>query len=176
MKRKFRERLRKNEYKKKEIDSIRINHLFRSRILELHVFKSFLRRPEDRYDYQENDRRLSNDPEPLYEELKKVYDWPEGELKSGPRLRGDQRLRYESDDKLDTKPSQLRPLDDRLFGSNQNGDAQRRLHSADASRTSKCWMHNHPRSATCVRFNRIHPCDLGILCVNHYFNRGLASP
>ncbi|XP_025154069.1 uncharacterized protein LOC112588418 [Harpegnathos saltator] len=93
-------------------------------------------RPEDRYYYRENDRTPSNDVEPLYEELKKVYDWPEGELKSGPRLRGDQRLRYESDDKLDTEPSQLRPLDDGLFGSNQNDDAQRRLHSADASWTT----------------------------------------
>lgn len=102
------------------------------------MFKSLLRRPEDRYGYQESDRSLSNDAEPLYEELKKVYDWPDGELKSGPRLRGDQRLRYESDDKLDTKPSQLPPLDDRLFDSNRNGDARKELHSTDASWTSKC--------------------------------------
>ncbi|XP_024890021.1 uncharacterized protein LOC112466252 [Temnothorax curvispinosus] len=89
-------------------------------------------RREDRYYYQEND---SNNVESLYEELKNVYDWPDGELKSGPRLKGDQRLHYESDDTLDTNPSQLQPLNDRFLGLGQNDNAQRRFQSIDAS-----WM------------------------------------
>lgn len=74
----------------------------------------------------------------MYEELKKVYDWPDGELKSGPRLRGDQRLHYESDDKLDKKHSQLQPSDVGFFGMNENDSAERRFHSIDASCTSEC--------------------------------------
>ncbi|XP_039309682.1 uncharacterized protein LOC105202175 [Solenopsis invicta] len=85
---------------------------------------------EDYYYYQEND---SNNIKPLYEELKNVYDWPDGELKSRPRFRGDQRLRYESDDTLDTNPSQLQPLNDRFLGSGQNDNAQRRFQSIDGS-------------------------------------------
>lgn len=63
-----------------------------------------------------------------------MYDWTDSELKSGRRLRGDQRLRYESDNKLDTNPSQLQPLNDRFFGSSQNDDEQRRsIQSVNAS-------------------------------------------
>ncbi|XP_011698894.1 PREDICTED: uncharacterized protein LOC105456502 isoform X2 [Wasmannia auropunctata] len=90
-------------------------------------------RSEDHYYYQDND---SNNVESLYEELKSVYDWPDGELKSRPRLRGDQRLRYESDDTLDTNPFQLQPLNDRFLSSGQNDNAQRRFQSIDASRMS----------------------------------------
>lgn len=102
--------------------------------MELSKSNSLFYRPEDRYYYQEND---SNNVESLYEELKNVYDWPDGELKSGPRLRGDQRLRYESDDTLDTNPFQLQPLNDRFLGSDQNDNAQRRFQSIDASWMSK---------------------------------------
>lgn len=91
-------------------------------------------RPEDYY-YQGNDRSYPNNVEPLYEELKNVYDWIDGELKSGPRLRGDQRLRYESDNKLDTNPSQLQSLNDRFFGSSQNDDEQKRFELSNASWT-----------------------------------------
>lgn len=66
-----------------------------------------------------------------------MYDWTDSELKSGRRLRGDQRLRYESDNKLDTNPSQLQPLNDRFFGSSQNDDEQKRFQSFNASSTSK---------------------------------------
>ncbi|KYN12983.1 hypothetical protein ALC57_14829 [Trachymyrmex cornetzi] len=86
-------------------------------------------RSEDYY-YQEND---SNNVEFLYEELKNLYDWPDGELKSRSRLRGDQRLRYESDDMLDTNPSQLQPLNDRFLSSSQNDKTQKRFQSIDAS-------------------------------------------
>lgn len=102
--------------------------------MELSRSNGLFYRPEDRYYYQEND---SNNVESLYEELKNVYDWPDGELKSGPRLRGDQRLRYESDDTLDTNPFQLQPLNDRFLGSGQNDNAQRRFQSIDASWMSK---------------------------------------
>ncbi|KAG5315389.1 MOS1T transposase, partial [Pseudoatta argentina] len=87
-------------------------------------------RSED--DYQENN---SNNIEFLYEELKNLYDWPNGELKSRLRLRGDQRLRYESDGILDTNPSQLQPLNDRFLNSSQNNKTQERFQSIDAS-----WM------------------------------------
>jgi len=106
------------------------------RSLQLFGLMVFHRQEDDYYD-QDNDRKDSNNVKPLYEELKNVYDWSDGELKSGPRLRGDQRLRYESDDKLDTNPSQLQPLNDGFFGSNQNNDASRRFYSPDASWTSK---------------------------------------
>ncbi|XP_018338030.1 PREDICTED: uncharacterized protein LOC108746039 [Trachymyrmex septentrionalis] len=86
-------------------------------------------RSEDYY-YQEND---SNNVEFLYEELKNLYDWPDSELKSRPRLRGDQRLRYESDGILDTNPSQLQPLNDRFLSSSQNNKTQKRFQSIDAS-------------------------------------------
>lgn len=92
-------------------------------------------RLEDRYYYKTNDGRMSNDTNLLYEELKKVYDWPDGELKSGPRLRGDQRLRCESDDKSDTKSPQLQSLDDGFFVSNRKDDTQ--TQSRHASSTSK---------------------------------------
>ncbi|XP_011873599.1 PREDICTED: uncharacterized protein LOC105565207 [Vollenhovia emeryi] len=100
------------------------------------------RRPDDHYYYhQEND---SNNIESLYEELKNVYDWPDSELKSGgSRLKGDQRLHYESDDTLDTNPSQLQPLNDRFLGSVQNGIAQRRFQSINAS-----WMSDSEQSST----------------------------
>lgn len=39
--------------------------------------------------------------EPLYEELKKIYDWNEEESKNKPRIKGDQRMYYEANDKLD---------------------------------------------------------------------------
>ena len=39
--------------------------------------------------------------EPLYEELKKIYDWNEEESKSKPRIKGDQRMFYGTNDKLD---------------------------------------------------------------------------
>ncbi|CAL1680491.1 unnamed protein product [Lasius platythorax] len=107
---------------------------------ELEAWKDFYEdfeneRPEDRYYYEGNDRRHPNNVESLYEELKNVYDWTDGELKSGPRLRGDQRLRYESDNKLDTNPAQLQPMNDRFFGSSQNDNEQRRFPSTDASWT-----------------------------------------
>ncbi|RLU26650.1 hypothetical protein DMN91_000447 [Ooceraea biroi] len=70
----------------------------------------------------------------MYEELKNVYDWSDGELKSGPRLRGDQRLRYESDNKIDTNFPQLQPLSDR--SSSQNDDAQRSYHSSASWETA----------------------------------------
>ncbi|EGI65904.1 hypothetical protein G5I_05634 [Acromyrmex echinatior] len=84
-------------------------------------------------DYQENN---SNNVEFLYEELKNLYDWPDGELKSSPRLRGDRRLRYESDGILDTNPSQLpakQPLNDRFLSSSQSNKTQKRFQSIDAS-------------------------------------------
>jgi len=59
--------------------------------MKLSRFNSLFCRSEDHYYYQEND---SNNVESLYEELKNVYDWSDSELKSRPRLRGDQRLRY----------------------------------------------------------------------------------
>lgn len=95
-------------------------------------FNNLLYRPEGRYYYQEND---SNNVESLYDELKNVYNWPNGELKSG--LKGDQRLHYESNDTLDTNPSQLHPLNDRFLGLGQNDNAQRRFQSIDASWMSK---------------------------------------
>ncbi|XP_018393704.1 PREDICTED: uncharacterized protein PF11_0213-like [Cyphomyrmex costatus] len=85
-------------------------------------------RAEDHY--QEND---SNNIEFLYEELKNLYDWPDGELESRPRLRGDQRLRYELDDILDTNPSQLQPLNDRFLNSGQNDNIQKKFQSIDSS-------------------------------------------
>lgn len=39
--------------------------------------------------------------EPLYEELKKIYDWNEDETKVKPRIKGDQRTYQESYDKVD---------------------------------------------------------------------------
>ncbi|XP_029172663.1 uncharacterized protein LOC114941734 [Nylanderia fulva] len=92
-------------------------------------------RPEDHYYYQEKDRRHPNNVESLYEELKNVYDWTDGELKSGPRLRGDQRLRYESDNKLDTNLAQLQPTNDRLFGFSHDNE-QRSFPSTDTSWTN----------------------------------------
>jgi len=94
---------------------------------------------DDRYYYQENDRKHPNDIESLYEELKNVYDWSDGELKSGPRLRGDQRLRYESDDKVNANPLQLQSLNDGCL--NRNDDMDKRYQPSDASQKSK----------TCVR-------------------------
>ncbi|XP_070169303.1 uncharacterized protein PF3D7_1120600-like [Polyergus mexicanus] len=107
---------------------------------ELEAWKNFYQdfeneRPEDYY-YQGKDRSYPNDVESLYEELKNVYDWTDGELKSGPRLRGDQRLRYESDNKLDTNPSQLQPLDDRFFSSIQNDDEERNFQLFNTSWTN----------------------------------------
>ncbi|XP_071868035.1 uncharacterized protein [Bombus fervidus] len=40
--------------------------------------------------------------EPLYEELKKIYDWNEDETKVKPRIKGDQRMYHESYDKVDS--------------------------------------------------------------------------
>lgn len=39
--------------------------------------------------------------EPLYEELKIIYDWNEDETKVKPRIKGDQRTYQESYDKVD---------------------------------------------------------------------------
>lgn len=39
--------------------------------------------------------------EPLYEELKKIYDWNEDETKVKPRIKGDQRMYHESYGKVD---------------------------------------------------------------------------
>lgn len=66
-----------------------------------------------------------------------MYDWPNDELKRGSRLKGDQRLHYESNNMLDTNPSQLQQLNDRFLGLSQNDNAQRRFQSTDASRLSK---------------------------------------
>ncbi|KOC66465.1 hypothetical protein WH47_08858 [Habropoda laboriosa] len=49
----------------------------------------------------ETNRKVSKNVEPLYEELKKIYDWKEDETKSKPRIKGDQRMFYGSNDKLD---------------------------------------------------------------------------
>jgi len=92
---------------------------------------------DDRYYYQENDRKHPNDVESLYEELKNVYDWSDGELKSGPRLRGDQRLRYESDDKVNANPLQLQPLSDGCSSNRILDDAEKRYQPSDASEKSK---------------------------------------
>lgn len=104
-------------------------------------------RPEDRYYSQEEDRKHQNDIDNLYEELKNVYDWSDSGLKSGPRLRGDQRLRYESDDKIDTNSPTLQPLNGRSF-SYQNDDADSRYRSSDAS-----WRSTH--SNRCLLFRSL---------------------
>ncbi|KAK1122472.1 hypothetical protein K0M31_009691 [Melipona bicolor] len=53
--------------------------------------------------------KVSDSVKPLYEELKKVYDWNEDESrKSKPRIKGDQRMYHESNDKSNecsTEPS-----------------------------------------------------------------------
>lgn len=94
-------------------------------------------RSEDRYYYQEND---SNNVKSLYEELKNIYNWPDGELERGSRLKDDQRLHYESDNTLDRNPSQLQSLNDRFLGLSQNDNAQRRFQSIDASGMGKYQM------------------------------------
>ncbi|KAL0122472.1 hypothetical protein PUN28_007299 [Cardiocondyla obscurior] len=96
-------------------------------------------RPEDRYYYREN----SDNVEALYGKLKNVYDRTDGELKSGSRLRGDQRL-YKSDDTLDTNPPQLQPLSDGFLAGSDS--AQRGFQSINASRTnsgSLCQNEDH---------------------------------
>lgn len=48
---------------------------------------------------------------PLYEELKKIYDWNEDESrKSKPRIKGDQRMYHESNE----KPCSTEPLKDQI--------------------------------------------------------------
>ncbi|CAK9827227.1 hypothetical protein ANTRET_LOCUS4943 [Anthophora retusa] len=56
---------------------------------------------EDIQSVDETNRKVSKDVEPLYEELKQIYDWKEDETKSKPRIKGDQRMYYGSNDKLD---------------------------------------------------------------------------
>ncbi|XP_043514345.1 uncharacterized protein LOC122530962 [Frieseomelitta varia] len=55
----------------------------------------------------EKKEKVSDSVKPLYEELKKVYDWNEDESgKSKPRIKGDQRMYHESNDKpCTTEPS-----------------------------------------------------------------------
>ncbi|XP_076229126.1 uncharacterized protein LOC116426880, partial [Nomia melanderi] len=48
---------------------------------------------------QKNDR-VANDVKPLYEELKTVYDWSDDQVKIKPRIKGDQRLHCEPNDKV----------------------------------------------------------------------------
>lgn len=43
---------------------------------------------------------MANDVKPLYEELKTVYDWSDDEVKIKPRIKGDQRLHCESNDRV----------------------------------------------------------------------------
>lgn len=44
---------------------------------------------------------MAQNIDPLYDELKKLYDWSDNERKSKPRIKGDQRMYYEVDDKVD---------------------------------------------------------------------------
>ena len=51
--------------------------------------------------------KVSDSVKPLYEELKKIYDWNVDESgKNKPRIKGDQRMYHESNDKpCTTEPS-----------------------------------------------------------------------
>lgn len=52
------------------------------------------------FSLRRNDR-MTNDVKPLYEELKTVYDWSDDEVKINPRIKGNQRLHCEPNDKVD---------------------------------------------------------------------------
>ncbi|XP_076544253.1 uncharacterized protein LOC117603490 [Osmia lignaria lignaria] len=54
-------------------------------------------------DIQSIDRKneKTSNFEPLYEELKKIYDWNQDELQNKPRIKGDHRMYYGANDKLD---------------------------------------------------------------------------
>ncbi|CAL7950699.1 unnamed protein product [Xylocopa violacea] len=65
---------------------------------------------EDTQSFDEKERISGNAVEPLYEELKKVYDWTEEETKSKPRVKGDQRMYYGANDKLDPADRMVEPF------------------------------------------------------------------
>ncbi|XP_076388453.1 uncharacterized protein LOC105662754 isoform X3 [Megachile rotundata] len=56
---------------------------------------------EDIQSMDEKNDKVSNNFEPLYEELKKIYDWNQDDSHSKPRIKGDHRMYYGANDKLD---------------------------------------------------------------------------
>ncbi|XP_076284773.1 uncharacterized protein LOC143211192 isoform X2 [Lasioglossum baleicum] len=70
-----------------------------------------------------NDKKES--VEPLYEEMKQLYDWSEDEVKIKPRIKGDQRLYHEPDDKEDPATNMVvEPVRDRAESpQNENRNA-----------------------------------------------------